>query len=61
MGGSEFDLYALVHSEFPNAESGKSFVSSPTFKDILVFAWYKVINVPMDDLSLLYLCYKYNK
>ena len=35
MGGSEFDLYALVHSEFPNAESGKRFVSSPTSKDIL--------------------------
>jgi hypothetical protein len=32
---SDFGLYPLVHREFPKAESGKSFVSSPTSKDIL--------------------------
>ena len=30
-----FGLHALVHREFPKAESGKSFVPSSTSKDIL--------------------------
>jgi hypothetical protein len=32
---SDFGWYALVHRDFPKAESGKTLVSSPTFKDIL--------------------------
>ena len=30
MGFSDSGLYALAHKGFPKAESGKSFVSSPT-------------------------------
>ena len=33
-GVSDFGLYPLVQREFPKAESGKSFVSSPTSKDL---------------------------
>ena len=34
-GFSDFVLYPLLHREFPRAESGKSFVSTATSKDIL--------------------------
>ena len=54
---SDFGLYPLVHKEFPKAEFGKSFVSSPTSKKILFSLCVinvRVINVPKDDLSLLY-------
>ena len=35
-GFSDFGLHALVHRELPKEKSGKSFLSSPTSKDIVL-------------------------
>ena len=41
--------------QFPKAESGNFFVSSPTSHDIYLTLW-RVINLPKDDLSRPYFC-----
>ena len=54
---SDFVLYPPLHKEFLRAESGKSFVSTATSKDICtVLAVWRVINFSKDALSLFSLC-----
>ena len=63
MGGqeerfSDFSFYPLVLREFPKAESGKSSVSTHTsIQRYTVLALWRVINVPKNDLNVIYVCW----
>ena len=58
---SDFGLHALVHREFQKVESGIFFCFISNLQRYTVLALWGVINVPKDDLIVLYFLSDYSR